>query len=757
MSDTWGNPLGFLFAGDKNDPRVNQQLRQRIALAMMARDKKYPKNVGEGLSAIGDAIAERKMMQSLLQGDLSQQDQAKAAASGLTGAPPAAAASPQSYAPPDSLPPAVAAINSAASQGDAAPLVPPEAQPPPPLETAPSQPASMLAPQMPTGIQGVTATPLSQAMNPQPMLPPQARVAPAPAPGPQAGADGYNMLDAQTGLKRPGSGRTQDAVMRAYPNNPDMQAYLSSLSAGEWRGPGDVSSTGARGPWQFVPGTARQYGLSNPDDVDASAMAAKQFTQDNAATFERINGRPPTMAELAVMHQQGGATGANMVAGTGNASPRNLSLNNVDPGAGPGAAVARIKGYYGLPDRPVDTRDAIASQLLAQGGDPTAPAVPPPNPTMTGANGSPDQRLALAAPQGPVSDIQSAPPVPSGIRAAPPVQVAQAAPKAAFDYVMPAQGAVKPPQQVPLSPEGQKALAVLNANPNNDYIKNGQVGQTYANALADQKLRQDQANEEYKAQLTQARELEMKRQEQIATQAKRGVEGQEAQAKASMEAGKAAIASRIGGQDPEKFLSNLAQDRDAAQQSVNILKQSKIAKQALNEGIVTGAGADFRVNMEKMKAMFGNESAAQLAARSEQYLAAVKSTLNGAIQNIQGKDPKVTDSDVKVASGLIGADLNLQNQTLHKLVDQTIESQHQKLNKYEDLKDYYIGGTKLEKMYDIRTDPTVTDKRFIDRLVENKNDPEARRQFDQRFGAGAAELEIARAQRQSRRPQSGGN
>ena len=515
MSDT-SNPfakaLGYFSLNDSSDPRVNQALRQKIAIAMMARDRKYPKNLGEGLSAIGDAIGERKMMQSLLQGDLSQQDQAKAAASGLTGASPAAAASPQSYAPPDSLPPAVAAINSAASQGDAAPLAPPEAQPPPPLETAPSQPASMLAPQMPTGIQGVTATPLSQAMNPQPMLPPQARVAPAPAPGPQAGAAPYNMIDAQAGFKRPGPGYIQDAITRNVAN-PDRQAYLASLVAGEApHGPADVSSTGADGPFQFTRGTGRQYGLMGPGgdqrrDLDASVLAANKLTDDNAAAFERINGRPPSPADLAVLHQQGGVTGSRMIAGTGNAPAMSLAVNNIPAGSGPAAAVARIKGYYGMPDTPVDARDAIAAQLTARGQGSPPPA-------------SPDQRLALAAPQT-ASDIQSAPPVPSGIRAAPPVQVAQAQPQAVPGYVMPEPGGVQGPKQVGLSPEGQKALAVLNANPNNEYIQKGQIGQTYANEVAKQKLEQDQLNEQYKKELDSQIAMRLERQKQLADQAKR--------------------------------------------------------------------------------------------------------------------------------------------------------------------------------------------------------------------------------------------
>ena len=96
MSDTY-NPFagltGYFFGKDKNDPRVNPQLRQRIALAMMARDRKFPKNLGEGLSAIGDAIGDRGLMKQLMEADIGQQDQAAALASGgaTPGAAPAAA------------------------------------------------------------------------------------------------------------------------------------------------------------------------------------------------------------------------------------------------------------------------------------------------------------------------------------------------------------------------------------------------------------------------------------------------------------------------------------------------------------------------------------------------------------------------------------------------------------------------------------------------------------------------------------------
>ena len=104
MADTF-NPLAglqnFFFAGDKADPRVNQQLRQKIALAMMQRQSKFPKTLGEGLSAIGEAIGDRGLTNSLLSGDLAQQDAAARTAAGIApaGSQTSATETPQRSAP----------------------------------------------------------------------------------------------------------------------------------------------------------------------------------------------------------------------------------------------------------------------------------------------------------------------------------------------------------------------------------------------------------------------------------------------------------------------------------------------------------------------------------------------------------------------------------------------------------------------------------------------------------------------------------
>jgi hypothetical protein len=67
--------------------------------------------------------------------------------------------------------------------------------------------------------------------------------------------------------------------------------------------------SGASGAFQFMPGTAAQYGLTDPKDPKASAVAAQKLMNDNRTILRATLGREPTGAELYLAHQQG-ATGA---------------------------------------------------------------------------------------------------------------------------------------------------------------------------------------------------------------------------------------------------------------------------------------------------------------------------------------------------------------------------------------------------------------------------------------------------------------
>jgi len=226
----------------------------------------------------------------------------------------------------------------------------------------------------------------------------------------------------------------------------------------------------------------------------------------------------------------------------------------------------------------------------------------------------------------------------------------------------------------------------------------------------------------------------------------------EAQSKAAAAADAAVISAKTG-LPAADAVAKFDAMKKGAEKDAYALQQLRIAKEALNSGVVSGVAGEFRLNVERAKALFGSKNAADLAARSEQFLTAVKSTVGNALQNFQPGDTRVTNSDVVVASGMIGADLGLQRATQMRLLDAQLDDVHKRINTYEDLKDRYLGGTKTEKLFDVPFDPIHPDPAVADaytkKLLANQDNKAARDQFDQKFGSGSAQLEIERAKRRS--------
>ena len=141
---------GFFRAGaDPASPDSYQQLelRKRIAMAMLGQSgrKGYPKNLGEGLTAIGDAIGDRSQMQQLMAAQRSE-DARRAAIPSMFPAPvPGAGSAPAAVVPgagADAAPPAAAApVQTAAAEPDwlsgAQVALPPPQQPQQAAEVVP--------------------------------------------------------------------------------------------------------------------------------------------------------------------------------------------------------------------------------------------------------------------------------------------------------------------------------------------------------------------------------------------------------------------------------------------------------------------------------------------------------------------------------------------------------------------------------------------------------------------------------------------
>lgn len=128
--------------------------------------------------------------------------------------------------------------------------------------------------------------------------------------------------------------------------------------------PNATSPTGAKGDFQFIPSTWRQYGRGDITDPAAQLDAMRRFTADNVRVLTAGLGREPTGPELYLAHQQG-AGGALALLRNPGASPADLGLrravavNGGDPSAPASAFVDKWKAkYLGGPVTPAAPRSA---------------------------------------------------------------------------------------------------------------------------------------------------------------------------------------------------------------------------------------------------------------------------------------------------------------------------------------------------------------------------------------------------------------
>lgn len=103
-------------------------------------------------------------------------------------------------------------------------------------------------------------------------------------------------------------------VQQQQANSGLPDGYLGGVLGVESGGnPNAYNKSGASGLWQFMPKTVSAMGGFNPFDPIESTQKMIEFTQKNAAYFEKNMGRQASGRELYLMHQQGMGGGTNLL------------------------------------------------------------------------------------------------------------------------------------------------------------------------------------------------------------------------------------------------------------------------------------------------------------------------------------------------------------------------------------------------------------------------------------------------------------
>lgn len=145
--------------------------------------------------------------------------------------------------------------------------------------------------------------------------------------------------------------------------------YLPRVAQIESSGDPNARNGSAAGLFQFMPRTAKAFGLSNPFDPAEASNAAARLTQTNEKSLTNALGRAPTDGEMYLAHQQG-AVGASKILANPGSTMGALGLGKAAAGNG------------GSPD--TLARDFASKWVGKLDNVPTAPApTAPAGPPMT--------------------------------------------------------------------------------------------------------------------------------------------------------------------------------------------------------------------------------------------------------------------------------------------------------------------------------------------------------------------------------------
>jgi len=290
-----------------------------------------------------------------------------------------------------------------------------------------------------------------------------------------------------------------------------------------------------------------------------------------------------------------------------------------------------VTGITPAPAAPPPRRDAIANLLTNGSAALNGPEVSQLNPTQAGAPIPPSNLPFSSASLGGPPEAQGNRPIATDIRppqvVTPGAQVAQAMtlPQPMTQQPTPPRQApgmydrpVAPPQPPPV-PKDPKQSEYEQKALSHPFVEMREFYKGQAALLeAERAKRQTIANEAYQNQLgthtQQLRAWEDAQRNMGRTQA----ETTEAQAKALTAQGGAELTRRTG-LPPEAALKKFDALKTTAEKDSYALQQLRLASDAINKGLVTGAGGELRLNIERLKAYMGNASADEIASRTQPY------------------------------------------------------------------------------------------------------------------------------------------
>jgi hypothetical protein len=440
----------------------------------------------------------------------------------------------------------------------------------------------------------------------------------------------------------------KDAINNVASVHPDIDpAYMTRLALVENGGKINGGSTlsSAQGPFQFLRGTAQQYGLSNPNDPTASADAAARFTLDNRAALTNALGREPTPGELYLAHQQGAGGAIKLLRADPNSPVESVvgalaARNNAGNGLTTGQFVNKWTGKFG---DIVQTVDPNQKNII----DAQADTMPVGAPTAV-ADGSDGAALPTNA-------------QPTG-GALPTAQAVQAASQPQVNpRLLQLQQVIGDPRFAFFRKE-QKEQTML------EYKQLLDQQQQANDPLRRAQIEQAQKNLQKSDAPTSVQEYEYYKQHFVPTEQQPQPMSYDIWSTAKARAGAMTVNNNIGGGSDKQIFDTFAENTKEARSAATGLVALRNAKQALQGpgGAITGFGADERLTLQKLGS-FLNVTDPTSIQNTETFRSAIAPQVASMLKATVGTN-QISNSDREFAEKAAGGSIKLDAGSINRLL-----------------------------------------------------------------------------------------
>jgi hypothetical protein len=375
---------------------------------------------------------------------------------------------------------------------------------------------------------------------------------------------------------------------------------------------------------------------------------------------------------------------------------------------------------------PDQTRDAVTQLLVAQQAPPpqqVAQAQPLPTPPP-----APAQATPFAGSQG----IEPAPASAPGIRPVPQV------PSYPAIGPEPTRTSVIPPQVAAEMQHWER----VKGNPN--------VSQAVHDFAKDKfdKL-QSQMNDEYTKQWTHWRtETDKRVQHEVERpgkqiQLEQGTLGAE-KTRQEIEKNKSeeALRKQYGNLPQAEVVKRVADSKDSADKAILAYTSVRNARAGLDSGeIITGFGANQRLDWAKLNKFFGLADRGNDIANTEVFRSSMAPAVASMLKATVGTT-QISNTDRQFAERAAGGDITLDTNTMKRLLEISHRLSLETMAKHQYTMDaIYKDNPQAQALFGI--DPPAP-SHHVERLLQNKDNPEYIKDFDSKYYRGAANRIISR-------------